>query len=65
MEQGFSIADGYGNKGPSHWVKGAPKESAVWGVMYEVQPIPIGSFRCTACGYLETYARFEFATKGT
>jgi hypothetical protein len=23
--------------------------------------VPVGTYRCTACGYLESYARLEFA----
>ncbi len=41
------------------WVAGGPRKS--WrGPSPEVNSIPIGIFRCSACGYLEQYARDEF-----
>ena len=60
MEQGFSRhllgAEVIG------WVTGVPRKS--WrGVSPEVSSIPIGTFRCTACGYLELYARNEFGAQ--
>jgi hypothetical protein len=60
MEQGFSRhlfgAEVLG------WVRGVPRKS--WrGPSPEVTSIPIGAFRCTACGYLELYARNEFGAQ--
>jgi hypothetical protein len=63
MERGFTLDEGYGRRGPSHWVQGAPKRSFLFGVTFNSPPIPIGTFRCNSCGYLETYARLEFAPR--
>jgi hypothetical protein len=60
MEQGFTIDS---RNQPNYWVQGVPAVSALFGVTFEAQPIPIATFRCTSCGYLEAYARYEFAPK--
>ncbi len=57
MERGFSRypfgASVFG------WVRGVPRKS--WrGPSPEVPSIPICTFRCSVCGYLELYARQEF-----
>lgn len=48
----------------SHWVQGLPKK-AIWaGVDVEGKPTyAIGAYRCESCGFLELYARDEFAAK--
>lgn len=49
------------------WTKGEPKK--VWRFLCWYYPIripestPIGTFRCGSCGFLESYARSEFAPK--
>ena len=48
----------------SSWVEGAPEKS--WWRVTKVPPekcLPVGTFRCSACGFLESYARPEFAAK--
>jgi hypothetical protein len=50
------------------WVEGPPVKSFLggiklrslfWGTKVREQ-IPIGTFRCAVCGYLESYAQAEF-----
>ena len=48
----------------STWVEGSPERSVFYGTKIPQEKcIPIGTFRCEACGYLESYARPEFARK--
>ena len=61
MEQGFVMDNSYGARIVSHWAAGAPRKSFWQGTkMPEEKLIPIGTFRCTACGFLESYALPEF-----
>jgi hypothetical protein len=48
----------------SQWASGTPAKS-FFGVLKRPaeSPIPIGTFRCVACGFLESYARSEFAPR--
>ena len=64
MEQGFVLDNTYGGRLVSQWVPGVPLKS-FWGgtKLPDEQLIPIGAYRCTSCGYLELYARQEFAPK--
>jgi hypothetical protein len=64
LVQGFSVEYiiGYGMVGS--WLEGEPKKS--WQgakVPPPDQCIPIAHFRCKDCGFLESYARPEFAMK--
>jgi predicted nucleic-acid-binding Zn-ribbon protein len=62
MEQGFVLDNGYGVRLVSHWSSGQPKKS-FWvdsTKLSKDRQIPIGTFRCKACGYLESFARPEF-----
>ena len=46
------------------WGRGRPQKS--WfttTVLPEGDPLPVGTFRCTSCGYLEQYAMEEFAAE--
>ncbi|MCA8955467.1 MAG: hypothetical protein KDC87_05300 [Planctomycetes bacterium] len=64
MVQGFVVDNTYGGRSVSHWAEDAPQKSFWTGV--KLPPgllIPIGTFRCGSCGYLEQYARQEFAAK--
>lgn len=65
MVQGF-IADftAGGTRLVTHWVEGAPEKS-FWHST-NVPPdgcIPVGVFRCSSCGFLESYARPEFEAR--
>jgi len=47
-----------------NWVEETP-DKAFWTVtkIPEEKCIPMGTFRCSVCGFLESYARPEFAAK--
>jgi hypothetical protein len=58
MEPGFILDRSYDHSEQNTWVDGAP-EPSVWlgGVKTRNrEKIPITTHRCTACGYLESYA---------
>ena len=65
MVQGFIFdrEDG-GLRRVSNWVEGAP-EKYFWTVtrVPVEKCVPVGTFRCSVCGFLESYARLEFAVK--
>ena len=65
MEQGFVVDGlGHGSRLVSHWAAGAPMKSFLAGIKLDAEQIvPIGTYRCTSCGYLELYARPDFAAK--
>jgi hypothetical protein len=65
MVQGFIFQYHAGGKRlVSTWVAGAPEKS-LWRVtkIPADKCLPVGTFRCSACGLLESYARPEFAAK--
>ena len=64
MAQGF-IADAvqHAAQRVSSWVEGAPEKSFWSGTKVPSGMIPIGTFRCSTCGFLESYARDEFKSK--
>ena len=64
MVQGFT----YGRDGPnrvvSTWVEGAPEKSFWQSAKVPAEKcVPVGTFRCSVCGFLESYARPEFGAK--
>ena len=65
MVQGFIVDFGQGpGRLVSNWVEGPPEKS-FW-VQTKVPTdrcIPVGSFRCSGCGFLESYAQPAFAAK--
>jgi hypothetical protein len=64
LVQGFSVEYiiSYGMVG--FWVEGEPKKSWQGAKVPSLgQCIPIALFRCADCGFLESYARPEFAMK--
>jgi hypothetical protein len=65
MVQGFMVDfHAGGARLVINWVEGPP-EKAFW-VVTKVPTdrcIPVGTFRCSSCGFLESYARPEFAAK--
>jgi hypothetical protein len=64
MEQGFIMDRAHGDGGRvSSWSPGPPRWTWWAGVKGTGKLIPIGAFRCESCGYLECYARAEFAAK--
>jgi hypothetical protein len=62
MVQGF-MPDYYAHSAiyVSSWVEGPPAKSFWTRTKVQGEGIPIGTFRCAVCGYLESYARAEFA----
>ena len=59
MDEGFVVdyAAG-GNRKVAEWVQGEPKGSFWHGVdLSSARQMPIVTYRCAACGYLEFYAR--------
>ena len=63
MVQGFMVDRGNANAVlVSTWAAGAPAKSFWRGTKVE-EEIPVGVFRCSRCGFLEAYARPEFAAR--
>jgi hypothetical protein len=62
MVQGF-LFESEGHK-LTTWVEGAPEKSW-WGgaTVPKEKCVPVGTFRCLVCGFLESYARPEFGTQ--
>jgi hypothetical protein len=64
MQQGFVLDNTYGARVVSQWAAGAPQKSFWTGTrLPDEKLIPIGTFRCASCGFLESYARPEFAAQ--
>jgi len=58
MEEGFVLEIGDGGMASSEvWVAGKPEKSLIAGVKLKGRSIyDVASFRCIACGYLDSYA---------
>ena len=65
MELGFILDSNQGGQVVSRWAAGTPQKSFWTGTKRgpDESIIPIGAFRCASCGYLESYARLEFAAR--
>jgi len=64
MAQGFVMDYTHGGRLVSQWAEGAPHKSFWFATKVpEGKVIPIGTFRCNACGFLESYALEEFAAQ--
>lgn len=61
MREGFILDRGdLEVRHSSTWVEGAPKKSLWLGTRITGREmLPISTFRCVECGYLESYARGE------
>jgi hypothetical protein len=61
MEEGFLFDRSHDSFGqPEFWVEGAPQKSFWWGTRFRDKGhYEIRSYRCTRCGYLESYATEE------
>jgi predicted nucleic-acid-binding Zn-ribbon protein len=58
MEDGFIKDEGYGTVHASKWVAGPPEKSFWTGTKTSgKQQVQVSTYRCTACGYLESYAK--------
>lgn len=62
MDQGFVLDNS--DREVGQWAAGAPLKS-FWlrTKLPDEELVPIGTYRCSSCGYLELYARQEFAAK--
>ncbi len=57
MQQGFVVEVARGRAYPNTWIEGAPEAHYLRGLkMKDRHTFPISTFRCLACGYLESYA---------
>jgi hypothetical protein len=65
MAQGYVLDRMAGVIVVSTWAPGVPQQSFWTGVQLPptFEHITIGTFRCQSCGFLESYARKEFAAK--
>jgi hypothetical protein len=62
MVQGFTFESEGPKRMVSTWVEGAPEKAFRNSAKVEAEKcIPVGTFRCSVCGFLESYARPEFA----
>ena len=65
MSRGFVVDHNMGAATVGLWVEGEPVHIR-WGSGVKAPrdlSIPIATFRCAACGFLQSYARPEFAEK--
>ena len=61
MAQGFIVDFNLAGRVVSSWVEGAPEKSTWTGTKSPTEKtIPVG---CSGCGFLESYAQPEFASK--
>lgn len=64
MVQGFVLDQTEGSQFVGHWHEGRPRWSFWSGVKAApYDGIPIGTFRCASCGFLEFYADSQFAAE--
>ena len=64
MVQGFVVDNNHGGFHVASWIRGAPQRSFWWRTKVDRKnAIPIGTFRCSACGFLESYADREFGAR--
>ena len=67
MVRGFTCQREGPNRVLSTWEEGEPEKVGwLFRQVRKVSPdksVPVSVFRCSACGFLESYARPEFAAK--
>ncbi|HEY0414618.1 MAG TPA: hypothetical protein VGD66_15905 [Allosphingosinicella sp.] len=57
MAEGFVLDKTPGGFAAASWVEGAPVKSLWTGLKLKGRtPVPIATWRCRRCGYLESYA---------
>ena len=61
LEAGYLPDASYVAQAIGRWASGSPAKSAWTGTKVAKQTVPLCAFRCTGCGYVELYARDEFA----
>jgi len=58
MEEGFILDNAHGARLQSEWIEGPPERSRWTGLrLKDKEHIPVVTFRCLSCGYLESYAQ--------
>jgi len=58
MDAGYVLDVTHGAMAQSSWVEGEPERSFWTGLKVKGhQRLPVLTYRCTGCGYLESYAR--------
>ena len=58
MEAGYVLDQVHGGYAQNSWVEGPPEKSFWLGLKVAGhQRLPVTTFRCSRCGYLESYAR--------
>jgi hypothetical protein len=58
MQEGFIVDNTYGGRLVTKWIEGAPEKSRWLGVrLRDKKAIEVATYRCTSCGYLESYAK--------
>lgn len=58
MEEGFLKDEGYGVTHPGKWVEGRVEDSFWTGIKTSGRKqVQVMTYRCTACGFLESYAK--------
>lgn len=57
MAEGFIATEKSSMPTVSSWIEGAPRKGWWGNVKTPGTPIPIATWRCSRCGYLENYAR--------
>jgi hypothetical protein len=64
MDRGFVLDNTHGGRHVTQWAAGAPRKSFWVGTkLPEEALVPMGAYRCSSCGYVEFYARQEFAPR--
>lgn len=56
MAEGFIAAERHSMPGISSWHEGAPRKGWWGDVKLSKKPLPIVTWRCNRCGFLENYA---------
>ena len=60
MVEGFVLDKAHGSVGVSSWVEGMAERSVWTGLKLSGRPqVPIATWRCGRCGFLESYASGE------
>ena len=57
MEEGFILDNAHGTRVQSEWIEGLPERTRWTGLKLKgKEHLPVTTFRCLQCGYLESYA---------
>ena len=56
MGEGFLLSEIQSRRAVTSWVQGAPQKSFWLGLKLPAKPVPVQTYRCQRCGYLENYA---------